>query len=1190
MKRFSFASLRVRLILLVLVAIIPALGITIYSDLKQRNQSRLHAWEDAQRRAQEFAEGLDHLIQNARQILFTLSKTPQVQQQDKAACNRIFAEIVKQSEGYTALVAAKPNGDVFASTIPITRPVNFADRPWFQRVLKTHDFVIGEYLIGRVSGKPSIILAYPDLDDTGNLKAVLALGMDLEWLKQTIAKSELIEGTSVSVLDRNGTILFRFPEPEKFMGKSMPEESIVKAILTKRKGVEETVGLGGVTRLFGFASLGKGVESVSVVIPKKIVFAKIDQVLIQNLIFLGIMAVLGLLGAWFVGNFFVFRPVERLLNTTKRLADGDLNARVGPPYGRGEVSELAHAFDQMAESFLRRVTERKRAEEEARRLAEEKEVMAEIGRIISSTLNIEEVYEQFAKEVYKLIEFDRLTIKTIRDEVTGINAYEGGIKLPGRRLEDTFPLAGTNSEEVMRTRKSLLLQIGDSMELGRFPGSMNIYPPEFQSLVAVPLISQDRVIGVLHFLSCTSNAYTENDAKLAQRVGDQIAGAIANAQIFLELKRAEEGLRESEKRYRLIADNAQDVIWTADGNLRINYVSPSVTRMRGYTVEEVLSQSPDELFTPESRQLMMKVLAEEFAIEKREEKDLYRSRTLEIEVKCKDGSTYWAETKLSFLRDVDGQWIGILGVGRDISERKRAEEALQVSERKFQAIFDTATDGILLADTKNNKFFSGNKAICEMLGYTLDEILKLGVYDIHPEEELPRVMDAFTKQAKKEIALAAELPVRRKDGSVFYADISSSPAMFGGQEYLVGIFRDITERKRAEEEKATLQEQLRQSQKMEAIGQLAGGIAHDFNNLLTVMKGHSQLALMDLKEGDQFRETFQTIEEATTKAANLVRQILAFSRRQVMEMVVLDLNTLLRNLEKMLRRIIGEDIGLLTVLADDLGRVKADPGQIEQVVFNLATNARDAVPQGGKLTIETANVELDEAYAHRHVAVIPGRYVMIAVSDTGVGMTPEVKERVFEPFFTTKERGKGTGLGLATVYGIVKQSGGNIWVYSEPGQGTTFKIYLPRVDEPLAEEREKEESGLFLGVGVILVVEDEEGVRKLVLDMLEKQGYSVLGADDEEEALLICQQYKETIHLLVTDVVMPKISGPELAKRLVVFQPEMKVLYMSGYADNAIVHHGVLEEGVNFIQKPFTMEGLAKKVREVLDKDSKPAV
>jgi PAS domain S-box-containing protein len=886
--------------------------------------------------------------------------------------------------------------------------------------------------------------------------------------------------------------------------------------------------------------------------------------------------------------------MKRLLNTTKRLADGDLNARAGPPYKLGEIGQLAYAFDQMTESLLRRETERKRTEEEViatkarleyllrttptviyssktagdyavtfisenvkaqfgydpkeflkdpkfwanrihpedaprifaelprlfeqghhtreyrfqhwdgtyrwihdemnlasdqegnpleiigsmtditewkwageanRQLTDEKKVMAEIGRIISSTLNIEEVYEQFAKEVHKLIEFDRLAIKTIHDEVTGINAYEEGIKLPGRRLGDTFPLAGTNSEEVMRTRKSLLLQIGDSMELGRFPGSMNTYPPELQSLVAVPLISQDRVIGVLHFLSRKANAYKEQEVKLAERVADQIAGALANAQLFLELKRAEEGLRESERRYRLIAENAQDVISTADRNLRMNYVSPSVTRMRGYTVEEVLGQTPEELYTPESLQLMMKVLAEEFAIEKREEKDLFRARSLELEVKCKDGSTYWSETKLTFLHDAAGQYIGILGVGRDITERKRAAK-----------------------------------------------------------------------------------------------------------------------------EKAALEEQLRQSQKMEAIGRLAGGIAHDFNNLLTIMKGHSQLALMELKEGDPFREAFEAIEKATMKSAGLVRQLLAFSRRQVMEMIVLDFNSLLRNLEKMLRRIIGEDIELLTVLADDLGRVKADPGQIEQILFNLVVNARDAMPQGGKLTIETANVKLDEAYARNHVAVTPGSYVMLAVSDTGVGMTPEIREMVFEPFFTTKEKDKGTGLGLSTVYGIVKQSGGNIWVYSEPGQGTTFKIYLPRVDEPLTKEREKEESELFRGVGVILVVEDEKMVRKVVLEVLRKQGYSVLEAADEEDALLICQQYKDTIHLMVTDVVMPKISGPELAKRLVVFHPEMKVLYMSGYTDNAIVHHGVLDKGVNFIQKPFTIEGLARKVREVLNKDPKPAI
>ena len=396
------------------------------------------------------------------------------------------------------------------------------------------------------------------------------------------------------------------------------------------------------------------------------------------------------------------------------------------------------------------------------------------------------------------------------------------------------------------------------------------------------------------------------------------------------------------------------------------------------------------------------------------------------------------------------------------------------------------------------------------------------------------------------------------------------------------------ERIRAEKGMADLQEQLRQSQKMEAVGRLAGGIAHDFNNFLTVMRGRSQLALMGLKEGDPLRESFEAIDSATTKSANLVRQLLAFSRRQVMQMVVLGLNTLIRDLEKMLRRLIGEDVELLTVLTDDLGKVKADPGQIEQVLLNLAVNARDAMPKGGKLIIETANVELDEAYAHSHVAVKPGHYVMLSVSDTGVGMTPEVKKQAFEPFFTTKERGKGTGLGLATVYGIVKQSGGNIWVYSEPGQGATFKIYLPRVEEALTEEKEKEPPRLFRGVGVILVVEDAEEVRKVVLEVLKSQGYSVLEAADDKDALLICQQYKDTIHLLVSDVVLPGVNGPALARQLVALHPEMKLLFMSGYTEDAIVHHGVLDKGVNYIQKPFTMEGLARKVWEVLANGKKP--
>jgi CheY-like chemotaxis protein len=342
---------------------------------------------------------------------------------------------------------------------------------------------------------------------------------------------------------------------------------------------------------------------------------------------------------------------------------------------------------------------------------------------------------------------------------------------------------------------------------------------------------------------------------------------------------------------------------------------------------------------------------------------------------------------------------------------------------------------------------------------------------------------------------------------------------------------------------------------------------------------------MDLQEKDPLRENIEEIREASKRAADLTRQLLAFSRKQILEMRVLDLNQVVQRLDKMLRRVIGEDIELTMFLPELIWKVKADPGQIEQVIMNVSVNARDAMPEGGKLTIETANVELDEEYAKRHTAVQPGRYVMLSVSDNGVGMSPEVRERIFEPFFTTKERGRGTGLGLSTVYGIVKQSGGNIWVYSEPGQGTTLKIYLPQVDESLDELREEVVREVSRGDETILLVEDEDAVRKLAVRVLKRQGYKVLEAPDGGKAFMLCEAYKEPIHLILTDVVMPGMSGRKLVDGLKEIHPEIKVLYMSGYTDNAILHHGILEPGINFIQKPFTVESLHRKVREVLDKN-----
>jgi len=389
---------------------------------------------------------------------------------------------------------------------------------------------------------------------------------------------------------------------------------------------------------------------------------------------------------------------------------------------------------------------------------------------------------------------------------------------------------------------------------------------------------------------------------------------------------------------------------------------------------------------------------------------------------------------------------------------------------------------------------------------------------------------------------------------------------------------------KTQQELNRLEAQIRQAEKMEAVGRLAGGVAHDFNNLLMVIRGYTELLLSRADQSDSLSASAKEIQKAADRATALTQQLLALSRKQVVQPQVLDLNAVVADMDKLLRRVIREDIERVTLLKPGLGRVKADQGQIEQIIMNLAVNARDAMPKGGKLIVETSNVELDEGYVSSHPVVTPGSYVMLAVSDSGAGIDQETQTRIFEPFFTTKENGKGTGLGLATVYGIVKQSGGYIWVYSEPGQGTTFKIYLPRIEE--TDEKAKLEEAIAppaRGSETVLVVEDEMSVRRLTRQFLEENGYRVLEAIEGCEALRISNQHKGPIHLLLTDVVMPQMSGRELAHSLVPLRPEMKVLYMSGYTDDAIVHHGLLEQDIAFLQKPFTLDALAHKVRAVLD-------
>jgi len=658
----------------------------------------------------------------------------------------------------------------------------------------------------------------------------------------------------------------------------------------------------------------------------------------------------------------------------------------------------------------------------------------------------------------------------------------------------------------------------------------------------------------------------------------QVIGNIAVLVDITDRKHAEAALRESEENFRRSLDDSPLGIRIATSEGETLYANQAALEIYGYDSVGELERTPvKERYTPES-------YAEFRTRKEKRERSEFGPSEYEISIVRKNGEIRRVQV---FRKEVI--WNGqrqFQVIYQDITKRKQAEEALRQSEERYRTILEDIEEGYFEVTLAGRPTFLNN-SMSKIHGYPREELLGIDYRHFTDEENAKKLVEAFNRVYRTgEPGELLDYEIIRKDGTKRQVEVIASlkKDLSGNPIGFRGITRDVTERKQAEEKMESLQEQLRQSQKMEAIGRLAGGIAHDFNNLLTIIKGYSQLSLIELKEDIPLKKNIEQIDRATDKAANLVRQLLAFSRRQIMEMKVLDLNAILRNLDNMLRRVIGEDIELVTVLAEDLGRVKTDPGWIEQAIMNLAVNARDAMASGGKLTIETGNVDLDEAYRGGHVAVEPGRYVMLSVSDTGAGKSPEVMERLFEPFFSTKEKDKGTGLGLSTVYGIVKQSEGDIWVYSEPGKGATFKIYLPRVDELLEERRAKDVGNeLSRGNETILLVEDEEEVRKLALRVLERQGYKVLAARQGDEALLMCEQHKGPIHLMLTDVVMPGMNGHELAKRLESLHPEMKVVYMSGYTDDAIVHHGVLEKGMNYIQKPFTVNGLTRKVREVLD-------
>jgi PAS domain S-box-containing protein len=854
------------------------------------------------------------------------------------------------------------------------------------------------------------------------------------------------------------------------------------------------------------------------------------------------------------------------------LAIGD---RAGREFAPDETA-LARAFGDQAALAL----ENARHYEEAEQRRREAEVLAELARNVNASLDLDTVFQRVAEGARGLCGGDLAAI-ALRDPDSGTMAirYGTGFRsgFAGVRIEPGQGAGGS----VIATGRPFRT---DEYLADNRVAKDDAAPAKDEGIVAqvvVPILTGGRVEGLIYVSNRTRRPFTDRDEAIILRLAEHAAIALGNAALLNREREARAAAETSDQRFRLAARATRDTIWDRD------LLTDAVTRndgglgIFGYSPEEAGSHAAwwlERVHPDDAPRLVAGVRA---AIDGTGE-----SWTDEYRFRRRDGSYASVVDRAYLVRDEAGRAIRMIGAMADITPRKQAEEALKTQAQ----VLDAMAEGMSVTDPDGTIVIT-NPAFDAMFGYARGELVGQPVTVLNnlAPEESARLVGEVIESLETTGTWSGEFVNRRKDGSPFTSQASIKTVELSGRRHWVSVQEDVTGRKQAEAAREELERQFLQAQKMEAVGQLAGGVAHDFNNLLTVIRGRSQMLLKRLDPKAPLRRHVQLIDGAADRAAALTRQLLAFGRKQVFQPRVLDVNAVVAATEKMLRRLIGEDIELVTALEPAVGRVKADPGQLDQVIMNLAVNARDAMPRGGRLVLETGNVELDETAVEGRVGLAPGRYVTLVVRDAGCGMDAATLARIFEPFFTTKEPGKGTGLGLATVFGIVKQSGGHIEVESAPGRGATFTIHLPRVEEAAdASDPETPAAAVKPGSETVLLVEDEDELREMIGEMLEAAGYGVLQAGGGEEALQVAARHPGSIQLLLTDVVMPHMGGRELAERLATRHPALKVLYVSGYTDDRIGDHGVLDPGIALLHKPFTPASLTDRVREVLDAPLQP--
>jgi two-component system cell cycle sensor histidine kinase/response regulator CckA len=1242
MKFSFFRTIRTKLLWLVIISVLPALGIIIYSSIQQRSHAIDMAKSDALQVVKNFAYDHERAVESTRQFLMTLARVPDIRNMNAAASNDLLSQLLKQNPLYSTLFVVTAEGFVHATGLPPLppMPISVQQRKYFREVIRIDDFAVGEYAICPAVKRPVLHFAYPIKDANGQFKGAIALSLDLARYAKMFPMDKLPQGSTLSLSDYKGIQLYRYPGKEDNIPK--PEApDVIKEMLSKgEEGVFTNTGSDGVKRLnaykrFQLLSKESPYLYMRIGIPEGKALLPAKSALLTNLMLL-LLAVIGIMFvAWFLGNATIVKRLGVLVDASHKLGHGDLKIRTGLDYKNDELGGLAKTFDEMAERLERKHIEREEAEGHIKKAAEEWRTtfdsITDAVMILNNELKIIRVNRATANffdmpidaiignSCFSLVHgmdkpLDLCPFKEMMEtkRYAEMEVYDGkrGIWI-AVSVDPIFNSAGylegvvhimkdiTNrkrADEALRESENKFKDLVEKSNVGVYLIQDGVHKYVNARCAEMHGYTVEEMINKIGPKETTypddwpaaENAMEKRDTGMSSvyrqfRIVTK-SGELRDVEVYgsrtlyqgryavigtmldiTDRKLAEEALKQSEERFRALIEKSWEVIVLYNKDHNRTYVSPTITKILGYSVEEYFALDRLVLVHPDD---IVETEATRSAIHPGE------TVTTINRLRHKNGSWRWVERTIRNLLNEAGVH-SLVANFHDITDRKLAEEALYNERQRFQTLADNAPFGMILED-KDGIITYINPMFKKLFGYDLTDIPngKTWFRKAFPDNEYRHKVITTWFEALKESERGQQrtriFTVVAKDGTK--KEINFIPVQLSTGEHFINC-EDITDRKR-------LEAQLFQSQKMEAIGTLAGGIAHDFNNLLMSILGYTSLMLMDTDAHDPNYEKLKVIEGQVQSGAGLTRQLLGFARGGKYEVKATDLNELLAKSADLFGRT-KKEIHINKKYADDLLIVEVDRVQIEQVLLNIFVNAWQAMPEGGTMYLETRNIFIDETQSSLF-PLKPGQYAKISVTDTGIGMNEETQRRIFEPFFTTKEMGRGTGLGLAAAYGIIKGHGGTINVYSEKGRGTTFNIYLPASGKKLMEDKIVPNK-VLKGTETVLLVDDQEAVITVGKAILHTLGYTVMPAKNGKEAVEIYESNKEKIDFVILDMIMPVMSGAETYDAIKKINPDIKVILSSGYSLEGQATK-ILERGCNgFIQKPFNVSDLSRKIREILD-------